>query len=438
MKRIFKSLVALILIAFFISSCSKDKIDSEEFSEKSVEENKAVVENSAIEMAKSMDDMKNLEAVDVAVSLGERLDMDDPFEDKFQKATKVAATVKVIAGLQAGNSGSHEVFSVMKSNGELEDDPESIEEVWDEVVGVYAWNSSLEMWEYTTGSDKVIFQFPSRSDGLTNNAELTISDYSGVQMGNPLDDDYSGDLPVSLKMEVKVGETTLISQTFTAKYNSDGIPESIEADLTIEDFKFEVDITNNDKEVSANYKLSQGTQVIINAGVSALGDFTDENIENSTVTEDDEWEELDVGEVINTANARFQLYNIALRGEADIKALIDKMDELYPDDYWNDPDWDEEEVAIQEAAAYNEHMLLYAVDLEENTRIAEAEAYVVQDNNDWGDNYWVDFRLTFGDGSSVDMETYFESGFNDFVDEINSIIRELNGDYNLDLDLIDY
>jgi hypothetical protein len=67
------------------------------------------------------------------------------------------------------------------------------------------------------------------------------------------------------------------------------------------------------------------------------------------------------------------------------------------------------------------------------------EAYVVEDNY-YGDyyDYWVDFRLKFGDGSYVDMETYFEEGFDDFIAEVNEIIRDLNGEYNWDIEEIDY
>ncbi len=74
-----------------------------------------------------------------------------------------------------------------------------------------------------------------------------------------------------------------------------------------------------------------------------------------------------------------------------------------------------------------------------NEKIAEAEAYVVQENYGEGYyDYWVDLRLKFGDGSFIDMDTYMEDGFDDFIAEINAMITELNGDYEWDLEPIDY
>lgn len=469
MRIILNSFVAVAIMAFCINSCSEEEPDNkpcdEPFSQKSVEENKEVVENSAIEMAESMDDMKDLQSVDVAVSLGERLDMDDPFENILKSTSKVSTTFKVIAGLQSGDCGLHDIFKVMKSTGELSD-PETLQEAWDEMVGVYTWNSSTDMWDKTSSSDKVVFKFPSKTDKISNNAELTISNYKGIVISNPIDDEYTGDLPVSLQMGVKVDGTTIISHTFAASYNSDGIPESVAADLTLETFKFEVDLTNNNEEISANCKFIQGDKVLINTGGSIHGDFTGENIDNSTithtdtytwmdyvwdddtqqyvyveVTEIDEWEELDVGEIINSANVRFQVVNIALKGEANIKALIDEMEIIYPDDFRDDANWDDEEATRQEAAALNEYITLHAIDQAEETKIAEVEAYVVQEYDEWTEghyNYWVDFRLKFGDESMVDLETYYEEGFEDFIDQVNSILWELNGEHDLDLDPIEY
>ena len=50
----------------------------------------------------------------------------------------------------------------------------------------------------------------------------------------------------------------------------------------------------------------------------------------------------------------------------------------------------------------------------------------------------IDFRLVFGDDSRIDLETYFEEGFNDFIDEVNTLIGELNSDYEWDVEPIEY
>ncbi len=454
---------ALTLTGLFIISCSEDDSGPEPFSQKSVEENKQVIETSGITLANSVDDLNDLSAFEVVVSLAILLDEADPLENKTKKASKVATTFGVLAGYKNGTNTINDLFRVMKSPQDL-DDPESAQEVWDELVGTYTWNRHMEEWDYAPNSSQMVLKFPAKEGGTSNNAELTISNYGGINRSNPLDEEYTGDLPASLNMVLKADGTTLVTQTYTAGYNSDGIPESIAADLTIETFRFEVDLTNNSTEVSVNSKLTHDGRILINAGVTGKGDFTGDNIDNSLVThtrtytwtdyvwdevsqsyqwvdvtETDEWEELDVGKVFHSANARCQVVDIALKGDVDIQNLYDELEALYPDDYRDDPGYDDETYTNQEEHIINKYVNLYAVDLKAGTKIAEAEAYVVKDRR-WDDsyNYWIDFRLKFGDESTVDMETYFEEGFSDFIGEVNAIIFELNSEYDWDLDPLEY
>ncbi len=77
------------------------------------------------------------------------------------------------------------------------EDPETIQEVYDELVGIYEWNSNSYDWDYTDAGDKIVFMFPSEQDGTSNNAKYTVS-YTGYTGPNPLkndaDIDYDGDL----------------------------------------------------------------------------------------------------------------------------------------------------------------------------------------------------------------------------------------------------
>ncbi len=465
MKTLFKAFLFAVVCAALLTSCSKNNGGGgESWSENTVEENKEVVENSAIQVATTLDDMKDVQATDAAVSLGELLDMHDPMVNKPGKKSKVSATIGVIAGIRSGENSIHELFTVMKSAGELEDDPETVQEIWEELLGTYTWNPMMYEWDYEPNSDKVVFLFPSTEDGLTNNAALTVYNYSGVMISNPLEEEYDGDLPASLNMDLKVDNNTLVTYVFTAQYSDDGVPTQVASELDIESFKFSIDLTNNDKEVSANYKFTHGGAIVMEIGGSAKGDFSEENIDKNTtthsdtwtwtdyqwnestqtwdevlVTETDTWEEVEMEEIVNSASAKFQVFDIALKGDVNIKALVDEIDALYPEEYWEDPNFDEKGTAEQEATAINKHLNLRAVNVQNNTKIAEVEAYVVMENYGQGYyDYWVDMRLKFGDGSYIDLETYFEDGFEDFIAEINTMIVELNGEYDWDLEEIDY
>ncbi|MCF8226038.1 MAG: hypothetical protein K9J30_09175 [Bacteroidales bacterium] len=466
MKRIINlSLIASFVL--FITSC--DPMGSNlPFSELSVEQNKQVVENSAVEAVQIFEGMTDVAAVEASISFGNYLSMADPMSDIAFKKTKFIRTVETVGGLQDNSTTINDMFALVTSPDELAEDPESVEDVWNEIVGIYSWNSATETWDYTANSEMVQFNFPSTEDGTTNNASFTISNYTGVYMTTTIDDEYTGDLPVSLDMDFVVDGTSVLSFTFAAEYNDDGVPSAMASDLIIEAYAFEVDMSNNDKKASASYKFTHDGETVIEISGKVEGDFTEENIEANTITHTEtyewteyeyewnettnsydevevthtetyDWDELDVGEVFNSGLVKFQMMNISINAIGDIKALADSMNMIYPDDYWDDPNYDEKEATEREAAAINNTMDIFAIDEDAKTKIAEVEAYVVMET--WGNDYyefWIDYRLKFGDGSLVDMETYFEDGFEQVVAEINNMIYDLNSEYDLGIDTIEY
>ena len=454
-------IVAALVVAF--SSCKKDD-ENLPFNKLSVEENKAVVETSAVKAAQTFDAMKDHDVIDAMVSLGSNLDASDPLSSKPAKKSKVTLTVNTLAGLESGETGIRDIFAALAAPAEFtSDDPESIQDVWDEVVGTYTWNFSTESWDYEANADAIVFLFPSTTEGTTNNATLTIKDYEGVVIASPIDEEYSGDLPVSLNMEMEIDGSVVLTYTFAVAYNDDGIPSSVASDLTMAPYKFTIDITNNDEEISATYQFTNDGDIVLMIQGGVEGDFSQENIDENTyivtdtyewtdyrfnpttqqyewvtVTETDEWEEVEIGGIIHTGRMKLQLYNISVGGVGNVTAIADSIEAMYPDDYWDAPDYDEKTMTQREADMMNEHLLLFAIDEDTRKKIADVEAYVVEDIDDWGTDYYIDFRLVFGDGSLVDMETYFEEGFEDFVAEINGIISDLNSKYDWDIDEVEY
>ena len=455
--------IFLTILVIGISSCKKEDAKLP-FNQLSEEDNKQLVEDSAIKAAKAFDQMKDEPAVEGSVSMIYHMDMASPMDKKSVEIDKAISTLKAVAAMNGDDGDINDLLSAIRDPKELSDDPESIQEAWDMLVGTYTWNSSMDDWDYTENPNEIVFIFPSTENGTSNNATFTVSNYTGVMISNPLEDDYSGDLPASLNMELVIDGETAMTYVFAAEYNSDGIPTSLASDLTMGTFVLSADMTNNDTEVSANYKFTNDGETVMEISGALEGDFSDENIQNNTVTytetyewtdyiynentqmyeevivtEVDEWEEVDIEEIIQSGHFKFRLYDISIGGTGDIKALVDTMDLIYPEDYYDDPNYDDKTAAQQEAAALNNNLHIYAIDEASRKKIADVEAYVVEEN--YGDgyySYWVDFRLVFGDGSLVDLETYFEQGFEDFVAEINSMIRDLNGQYDLDLDQIDY
>jgi hypothetical protein len=461
-KLIFGIAASIFLAAFIISSCRKEKDSAEKFSTQSVEENKAVVENSGIELSDVMKSMETMSTNDVIINFVNLSSSLDAKGFLFSSNSKIFSTLNAIVAASRGEIKLNKVFDAMIYSKELKsEDPESIQQFWDENVGTYTWNGLLDDWDEVLGGDKIIFIFPSVEGSSTNDATITIYNYAGVNISNPIEEEYSGDLPVSLNADLKVGSETLVSFVFGASYNSDGVPDAIAADLTIEDFKFEVDISNNTNVVSVNYKFLENGNIIMDMGATGKGLFTDANYDDNTVhhTETysyvcdyvwnsntqqwdyvycewtDEWDETEFEEILHSASAHFQLFNIELRGDIDVKGLMDQIRII--DEAVDNEEIDYEEADNRYASKLNQYLNLRLVNLTTNEIMAKAEAYVVHET-DWEEYTYIDFRLTFGDGSPIDMETYFDEGFDTFVAQINSLFNDINADYDTDIDPIEY
>ncbi len=154
-KNFFSLAIAATLLTFV--SCNKEKDSEEKFSTLSVEENKAKVEDAGVDMLNEVSDLSTNEATVTFVELGTLLDSSDPFDDGSQISQKIPTTIRAIATLNEEPTSTSGIFDVMKSAYELEEDPETIQELWDMLLGSYDWNATTEDWDYTEGGDKVIF-----------------------------------------------------------------------------------------------------------------------------------------------------------------------------------------------------------------------------------------------------------------------------------------
>ena len=451
-----------LLAGFLIVSCKKDKDSAEKFSTQTVEQNKALVEESGIDFVDAMKRMESLETADVLVNFGDIFSSASSKGSIFTGDSKLFSTFDAVLAATRGKGSLNNVFDAMISPEELgAEAPESIETFWNESVGTYTWNSVNNCWDENPGGAVIKFLFPSTETSLTNDASFTISEYTGVTISNPLDEEYTGDLPASLNAELKVGTETLITYVFGASYNNDGVPNAVASDLTIETFKFEIDLTNTSQVVSVNYKFLENNITIMDLGAEGTGLFTEANVDNHTTTHTEtnyysewvfnqntqqyeevlvpytnEWKETEFEEVINSVNAHFQLFNVAIKGELDIKGMVDQFNLI--DEELENEDIDGEEADTKYTEQINKFLNLRLVNVTNNEILAKAQAYVAHESDYYGEYSYVDFRLTFGDGSPIAMETYFDQGFDDFVSEVNSLINDINSDYDTGMDPLEY
>ncbi len=255
-------------------------------------------------------------------------------------------------------------------------------------------------------------------------------------------------------MDLKYNGNTVASFNFTAAYSTSGLPTNVNATLSVDEFSFVLTMTHNPyTKASITSSFKRNNNILVEVHAEAKGDWSNENIENNTVTHYDtiyiwdwdpelgwyetdeidwidEWTEVEAEEIINSANAHLIIMNMKIAGMVNIKALADIIKETEEDDEVT------EEETQQVVEAINTHAALVVVYKDTNEKIADLEAYKVYDVDE--DEYYVEFRFIFADGSKVDAETYFEEGFDDLIDALNDFITELNEDYDAELEPIEY
>lgn len=290
-----KIMLLMGAIGFLLVACNKDENSDpiqgenpELFNELSPEQNKLAIENAGIEMVNTMEDMKDLDAIEVCINLVEVLDAADPTAFKPSKKSKLAYTAEAIAGIADDDFEFNNFFNDLKYGIDI-DDPESAQDLWEQIVGTYTWNEGQQVWDYTPNSSEVVMLFPAMDNSTTNDGKVRIYGYEGVFMGNPLDEEYTGDLPTDIALEISINNTVVITYIFGADYNSEGIPSKLATNLSIPPFKWEVDVTNTDTDVAMNYKFTNGNTTIMEAGGGAKGLFTQDNIDDSWITVTETW-----------------------------------------------------------------------------------------------------------------------------------------------------
>jgi hypothetical protein len=428
MNRPTSKLIALVFGAcaisstVLLSSCSKDddptsirpevKIPTE-FSNLTDEQHKTNLEDNGLDLVAKLTALKNTAGVNTTISMDHFLSVASlPEGGRAATNNKAVKMMLLLSKFGIGNAKASEVLKGFRTK---EDEaPSTAQEVFDEYKGTYAFNSSTQMWDYTAGGDKIVFQFPSTETGTTNNAELAIYGYASKQVVNDAAG-YEGDVPTALKADLSVGGTKQIEYNFTASYKSNGEPTSVITSLTIGAFKLAFEAVNTTSEVGVEYSLTENNINILSFGVGASGNFNSDNLNESEAP----------GDIVTSSSAYFQIMDIKFAGEVDAKSLSDALEGI--------------ETVEQEAAAYNAHTTFVVFYADDNKKIADLEFYsttseICYDFN--GDGIEddceldeiVDVRLIFADDSKATLETYTEIGFDELETELEAFVDDLEDD----------
>jgi hypothetical protein len=316
-------------------------------------------------------------------------------------------------------------------------EPETIQELWDEYKGVFEWNNSTEEWDYTAGGNVVKFNFPATTDGSTNNASITINSYTGVIIANPIDEEYDGDLPESLDMDLKVDGVKEMGYSFDIDYSTDGEPELIDTELFMNPFTLTVKMTNTEAVIANSVDFKNGDKLLIGTSIAINGNFDEDNILDA---EDND----DPSQVIVDGSVTLTLLDFQINGKLEFKKLYDEVGEL--DTYWdswsNDPETDLQANALLLEDALNKYAPLTTKYISTNTIAATAEWYTYVETYNFGNDteksIELGARMVFEDESKVDIEDYFASGFSQLESDLNDLIDAIGNDIGEELDNVDF
>lgn len=460
-----------------LPSVDENKLEEpKDFSALTSEEHKAKLEEEGVKMVNDMSGLATSSSVAASVSLGYHLDMDDPTSAEY-KSTRDNVAFEVVYQLKAYGEGNRSLAKTVNNiNNLMSSTEDDISDIWNDIKGSYTWNASTESWDYTSGGETAIFEFPSEMEGSSNNATFTISKVEVANVDIP--EEGPTEIPTAIEANMTIDGSEVMSFTASASYTSDGLPQKSSSELTLNDYSLAYSFENKEnKDVSASMSFKKGDKTMMASGAEVVGDFNESNIEDqiTSVEECDCWEyywdestssydydscvheecweyeEVNVGEILKSSNAYFQVGNIVIGGSLDMKGLWDKEESVYADEDNEDFDWEAANKKMIESLGDYVELYVYYADSEQ--KIADAEFYAESDTDTWEDCYYDDndeyvcqdvtetyyypgVRMVFGDDSPVDMETYFDTGFDDVISAMNEMIRDINSKYDAGLETL--
>jgi hypothetical protein len=204
---------------------------------------------------------------------------------------------------------------------------------------------------------------------------------------------------ISLKNDIAAGET---------------IPNSSSMSFGMGEFTF---AQSADKNGNTTASLKKGNTVLMSLNAKMNGELSEDMDESD----------------IEGGNFQMKLMNLVLAGNIDYANLNKEEAELdarcFPQNYWEIPAFNyelaEETYAKGYAEIFNKYADYYLVSTEDNTKIAKLTQKAVSTTDDYGYTYWdTTPMLEFGDGTQVEAEVYFSSGFEMLLENFDNFVAK--------------
>jgi hypothetical protein len=391
------------------------------------EQNKSNLQQSGLDAMKEMDDAKNMKVIENLIQFSELIDQNDPMENNNTQALMPIIMVNSLIKFKE-TSNPEVVYAAMRQTKKLSE-ADNVEALFDEIKGIYTWNDSEKKWD-KTASASLIFKFPATKDKIGNNATYTI-DYTPYK-GKVADTELEGNMPAKLTAKLDIDNTNYLTFDFNASYDAEGIPTFIASNLKVENFNFNVEMSTSSSDLSSKFSFTHSGKNIVSMGCAFKGNFAKANLET---LEDNVKNVEDVDKVVTSMSGYLQVYNVKLESSANVQAFSDEIkakggsDNINDDKVWLD--------------LVNKHLIHSIYYTDRNAKIGHGELYMktyTDTYTDWSTGVAVEktetnedagVRIVFEDGSKIDLETYFESGFDKIQNEFENFLNSMENNYDL-------
>jgi hypothetical protein len=239
-------------------------------------------------------------------------------------------------------------------------------------TGIYEWNASLDDFEETGTSSNLIIKFPSVEGGATNDATFTVNSYKEDSNENPTDVD----------MVLTKSNSTIFSIDFTAAYDSESEPTSIDATIAMPPYSYTANGSHTSTNVSFSTAINSDDLSIPIASTSFNVTFADASLETP-----------------NSIDGSVQLYEVTLMANVDAKAMQDA-----------DSETDDMETVI------NDNADVYFKKTSSGQKIGDVVVEEVIDSE--GDSEPA-FYIEYSDGSKENLEDVFDETLEEIEDLVN-------------------
>ncbi len=400
-----KILFFALVAAIAFTSCKKKTNDETEtdpfklqYSNLSTEQHKQKLEASGVEFVQKISSLPDEKFIDV-------LD----FLQTLDPSVAAPSFASVLAVNEAAKNKS--LKGLFQATTSVEDNTAKLSELY----GIYTWNASTETWDEAVSATKLEFKFPSAPEKTTNDATLTMTYTKSNVVVSSEDDGESVELPASVSSTLRVGSKDEMKLISSYEYKTDGTPTKVDIHFMLGSFSLITKVSNDVTNLTSEFSILKGTETLLSLKTSANGNLAVDNAKDA--------ESFDA--VVKNANATFEIMNIKLAGQVDVKAIRDaeKAASTFP----------EAEQNKKELIAWNTHSKLVAINKTDNTVIAKVQFKGVSDeycyysyNNTQvcETDYYLDPQLVFKDGSPMSIDEFFEGSFGTLMDDLDEFAAE--------------